>query len=158
MDTFNPSPDSMNANGPAVGGTSPSESSDDAAGSAKQQVSEAFKSAKDALGDKLHDGVEDITSSANSAADALRDAAKTVKRDHAWMGSALEKSADGLDAVTRSLAGGDLNRIIEDLGGFARRQPQIFLGVTLALGFAVARLGKVAQASEGGQSSIGLGR
>jgi hypothetical protein len=45
---------------------------------------------------------------------------------------------------------------MDDLNGFARRQPALFLGASLALGFALARVGKTAieQSSEANQSNM----
>lgn len=78
------------------------------------------------------------------AATALRRVADDVQGDHAWMGSALRKSAEGLEAASDSLSGGDVSRALSNLDGFARRQPAVFLGASLALGFALARVGKTA--------------
>jgi hypothetical protein len=89
-------------------------------------------------------GAERVASSAQTTASALRRAADDVEPDNAWIGKALRKSADSLEQATRSLAGGDLSSGMTQLNSFARRQPAIFLGASVALGFALARVGKTA--------------
>jgi hypothetical protein len=99
---------------------------------------------KEAAMHKAEEGAERVASSAQGTASALRRAADDVQEENAWIGKALRKSADGLEQATRSLAGGDVSRGIHDLNGFARRNPAIFLGASVALGFALARVGKTA--------------
>jgi hypothetical protein len=73
-----------------------------------------------------------------------RDLAGQVEGDLPWMSTAFKKSADGLDSVTNSLTQGDLNQCLSGVSDFARRQPAIFLGASVALGFALSRIGKAA--------------
>ncbi|HEY1092473.1 MAG TPA: hypothetical protein VGE47_15365, partial [Burkholderiaceae bacterium] len=61
-----------------------------------------------------------------------------------WMSTAFTKSADGLDSVTNSLTQGNLDECLSGVTEFARRQPAIFLGASVALGFALSRIGKAA--------------
>ena len=46
--------------------------------------------------------------------------------------------------MTNSLTSGDLSQTLNGLSDFARRQPAIFLGASVALGFALSRIGKTA--------------
>lgn len=116
----------------------------DAAGTATDR-------AKEVLQEKVQAGAETTASSMRAAADTLRRAAEDVSGDHAWIGSALRKSADGLENATASIAGGNLEQGLNELAAFARRQPAMFLGASFALGFALARVGKTAieQATDG---------
>lgn len=123
-------------------GASPSP--DDAARGIKDSAGTVIDRTKQAATEKVEEGAERVANSAQSAASALRRAAGDVEAENAWIGTALRKSADGLEQATRSLAGGDVSRGISDLNAFARRQPAIFLGASLALGFALARVGKTA--------------
>ncbi len=89
-------------------------------------------------------GAQKAASTAHSTAEALRRAADDVGQESSWIGAALRKSAEGIERATQSLEGGDLSRGIADLNEFARRQPALFLGASVALGFLLARVGKTA--------------
>jgi hypothetical protein len=126
-----------------------------AAESARETISDSTRRIKDSAADlvdrgkaaaaeTLERGVERAADGADQTASALRRAADDVESDNRWIGAALRKSADGLEQATRSLSGGDVSRVLDDLNGFARRNPAVFLGASLALGFALARVGKTA--------------
>lgn len=121
-----------------------SETPADSARRIKDSASTLIDRGKEAAAETVEKGAERAKSSADSAANALRRAADDVEGDNRWIGSALRKSAEGIERATASLEGGDLSRSLDDLNGFARRNPAIFLGVSLALGFALARVGKTA--------------
>ncbi len=127
-------------NGPSGAAETPA----DSARRIKDSAATVMDRAKDAATEQVENGAERVASSAQTAASALRRAADDVQGENAWIGSALRKSADGLENATRSFAGGDISRTFNELNGFARRQPAIFLGASVALGFALARVGKTA--------------
>ena len=99
---------------------------------------------KQAASDAISDGAQRAGGVADSTASALRRAAADVEGDNRLIGSALRKSAESIERAAQSFQGGDVTRALDDLGGFARRQPALFLGASLALGFALARVGKTA--------------
>jgi len=94
--------------------------------------------------DKAQEGVQQLASGVQSATTAMRRIADDVDGDNHLIGAALRKSADTIEQATRALSEGDLSRVADDVNGFARRQPAIFLGASFALGFALARIGKAA--------------
>jgi hypothetical protein len=116
----------------------------DSASTIKDSASTLVDRGKEAAMHKAEEGVERVASTAQSTASALRRAADDVQEENAWVGKALRKSAEGLEQATRSLAGGDVSQGVSDLNAFARRNPAIFLGASVALGFALARVGKTA--------------
>jgi hypothetical protein len=116
----------------------------DAARRIKDSASTLIDRGKEAAASTVEKGAEQARSSAESAAYALRRAADDVEPDNRWIGSALRKSAEGVERAARSLEGGDISRTVDDLNGFARRNPALFLGASLAVGFALARVGKTA--------------
>jgi hypothetical protein len=124
----------------------------DAAGGAVKDVKNAaMQSAEDArakAGDMGH-----------TTASRLRDLAGQVEGDLPWLSGAFHKSAQGLDSMTNSLTRGDMSQCVTGLSDFARRQPAIFLGASVALGFALARVGKTAMegVSEGTQTGMQTG-
>lgn len=100
--------------------------------------------AKGAAQEQLQAGAQRAERSLSGAADALRHAADNVSGDQAWIAKAMRTSADGIERATGALAGGDIEAAARNLRDFARRQPAIFLGASLAVGFALARVGKTA--------------
>ncbi len=137
-------------------GTPGAVASDDAARRIKDSATTVVDHTRQLAAEKAGEGAERIATSAQGTAEALRRAATDMDGDNAWIGTALRKSADGLDRATRSIAGGDFSRGIADLNNFARNQPAIFLGASVALGFALARVGKTAiEAANDGDASPG---
>ncbi|MBC7767611.1 MAG: hypothetical protein H7124_02380 [Phycisphaerales bacterium] len=122
------------------GGSTPA----DSARRLKDSATTVIDRTKQAAVGKAQEGVQQLASSVQSATSALRRAADDVEGDNSIVGSALRKSADTIEQYTRSFSEGDVSRVLDDVNGFARRQPAIFLGVTFALGFALARVGKAA--------------
>lgn len=116
----------------------------DSARRIKDSASSVIEHGKQAAMQKANEGAERVAEGAQSTASALRRAAGDVEPENAWVGKVLRKSADSIESATRSLAGGDVSRGIHDINAFARRNPALFLGASVALGFALARVGKTA--------------
>lgn len=114
----------------------------DTARRVKDTAADVIGRTKQAALTKANEGVQQISSAANSATSALRRAADDVAGDNDLIGSLLRSSADTIERTTRSLSDGDISRLVDDVNGFARRQPAVFLGVSLLAGFALARVGK----------------
>jgi hypothetical protein len=126
-----------------TGGTG-AETPADAVRRVKDAASNVMDASKDAASRAAGKGADQARSSIDAVASSLHRVAADVEGENAWVGSALHKSAQSLERAAESLTGGDLNRAFESVNGFARRQPAIFLGVSIALGFALARVGKTA--------------
>lgn len=120
----------------------------EAAGDATQRVKDAAGSAVSDIKHAALDQVETARSKAgdmgHSTATKFREIAGQVEQDLPWLSGAFTKSAEGLDSVTDSLTRGDLSQTLNGLTDFAKRQPALFLGASVALGFALARIGKTA--------------
>lgn len=110
----------------------------------KRAAADVADRAKSAAQKVVEHGKQRVERSAFSASSALRRAADECEGENAWFGSALRKSADGIETAARSIAEGDITMVVDQVNDFARRQPALFLGASLALGFAAARLGKTA--------------
>jgi hypothetical protein len=136
-----------NSNGMTGASSAPA----DAARRIKDSTETVIDRGKQAASDAATEGATRIADSAQGAVSALRRAAADVEGDNRMIGAALRKGADSIERATQSFEGGDFSRAIEDLNGFARRQPALFLGASLALGFGLARVGKTAieQSSSG---------
>lgn len=136
-------------NSDGMGGASPSQDDTvrrvkDAAMSVKETAGGVVERGKQAATDAANKGLERATTVAGSTASALRRAAEDVDGDNRLVGKALRKSADSIERAARAFEGGDISTALGDVNDFARRQPAIFLGASLALGFALARVGKTA--------------
>lgn len=129
-----------NPNGTPGASTPPA----DTARRLKDSATTVIDRTKQAAVGKAQEGVQHLASGVHSATSALRRVADDVEGDNGIIGAALRKSADSIDQATRAFSDGDLTRVVDDVNGFARRQPAVFLGLTFALGFALARVGKAA--------------
>jgi hypothetical protein len=117
---------------------------DDAARRIKDSAQSVAEQASGAVKEKADESVQRVADNAEGVAQSLRRAADDVDGEQSWLATGLRKSADALERATSSLKGGDINRALNDLSGFAHRQPALFLGASVALGFALARVGKTA--------------
>ena len=73
-------------------------------------------------------------------AGALRKAAREMgDGQQAPMSRMLEGAADGLERLSGSLREKDLNDLMREVEGFARRQPVAFFGAAVAAGFLAVR-------------------
>jgi hypothetical protein len=133
------------------GMTEASANAADATQRVKDAAGTVIDRGKQVAGDAVAKGAEKASNAADTTASALRRAADDVEGDNRLIGAALRKSAESIERAAQSLQGGDISKAVEDLNGFARRQPALFLGASVALGFALARVGKTAieQSSEG---------
>ena len=112
----------------------------DAASTVKEQAGVMKDKAMGMMGDAQAKAAEE----ARTASNTLRNTADNLNGDLPWMKTALNKTADGFDHLTTALNRGDVGQVLNGLSDFARRQPALFLGLSVAAGFALARVGKTA--------------
>ena len=86
-------------------------------------------------------------------ADQLEDVAKAVHRSgeqleghQDFIAHLVERGAAELSVLANTLRSNDLRGLLGSLQDLAQRQPALFAGASLAAGFALARVGKVAVA------------
>jgi hypothetical protein len=82
--------------------------------------------------------VEQAAQSAHHAADALRDGQQT------WLADLVQRGADELGSFAERLHSNNLQEILSGIESFARRQPALFAGASIAAGFALTRMARVA--------------
>ncbi len=87
-------------------------------------------------------GREDIADEVGTVARHLQESASELRQRDAWLAGVLGRGADELDGLARSLKDRDLGDIVTSLDRFARRQPGLFMGAAVGLGFALTRLAK----------------
>lgn len=117
---------------------------DNAARRIKDAAGSVLEHTKQAAAQQAERGKENVASSVQTAASSLRRAADETESENALIGKTLRSFADGLDKASSTIQGGDINRTLQDVNAFARREPALFLGASFALGFALARVGKAA--------------
>ncbi len=103
--------------------------------------------------------LDDVTEKAGSLAESqkqnvagyLDDVAKAVHRSgeqleghQDWVAHMVERGAAELSVLANTLRTNDLQSLMGDLGSLARRQPALFVGASMAAGFALARVGRLA--------------
>ena len=128
---------------------------------AKQAGAQAAGQARDlaqeaqARGGSLVEEVENRAASAaqtqkEGLAGRLDDMAQAVHRSgeqleghQDWIAGLVERGADELATLANTLRTNDLRSLMGNLEDLARRQPALFLGASLAAGFALTRLGRV---------------
>ena len=131
-----------------------------AGGDAVQQAKVVAEEARDRASSLLSAAGEKATSLAeehkHNVAGYLDDVAKAVHRSgeqmeghQDWIAHMVERGADELGALANTLRTNDLQSLLGELGSLARRQPALFVGASMAAGFALARVGRVAASGVG---------
>ncbi len=112
------------------------------AGEAKDRVASAAEAQKGGLADRLED-----------VAQAVYRSGEQLEGHQDWVAGLVERGAAELTVLARTVRSNDLQGLMGNLQDLARRQPALFAGASLAAGFALARVGKIAAA---GASSADL--
>lgn len=98
-------------------------------GTIKQGLTAQAEQRKNAIADRL--GA--VADRAQRTADDLRDS-------EAWLGDLVARGARELNSVADEIRGQDVQGLVSSVEVFARRQPALFMGATVALGFAMTRI------------------
>ncbi len=109
------------------------------AGSLAGAVGEHVGSAADAGKASLADQLQDV-------AHAVHRAGAQLEGHQDWMAHLVERGAAELSTLATTLRTNDMRELMGSIEGIARRQPALFAGASLAAGFALARVGRVAVA------------
>ncbi|MEQ1782410.1 MAG: hypothetical protein ABMA14_13685 [Hyphomonadaceae bacterium] len=122
----------------------PPVTAEEAARRVREAANGAVKDVKHAAMQGADDARTKAGDMGHTTASRFRELAGQVESDLPWLSGAFTKSAEGLDNVTNSLTRGDMSQTLNTLSDFARKQPAIFIGASVALGFALSRVGKTA--------------
>ena len=125
-------------------------SAKDAAGGVADQAKEQASSLGDQVKDKaltaVSDQKEGIADRLDDLAQAVHKSGEQFAGQQDWIASAIERGAAELGALATSLRQNDVASLFGQAKSIAQRQPALFIGASLAAGFAVARLGKIVAA------------
>jgi uncharacterized phage infection (PIP) family protein YhgE len=119
-------------------------SASEIAGTVKDAARDVVSAVKDRAMSQASDLHSSAADQAKTAATTLRKSADGLEDELPWMRTALNKTADGIEQLTSALNRGDINETLSHVSEFARRQPALFMGLSVAAGFALARIGKTA--------------
>ena len=99
---------------------------------ATTRIAEDIRERMSSLRPQTADGVQ-------HAADAARQAANTLRGEEEWMARLIDQGAASLTDLAETLRTNDLQTLLGKTEQFARRQPVLFTGAAMALGFALTR-------------------
>jgi len=99
------------------------------AGTIKQGLSEQAARQKNGIAERL-----------NAIAERANRTAGDLREDEPWLGNLLGRGADELAGMAEDLRRQDIGDLMGSVGLFARRQPALFMGASVALGFALTRV------------------
>ncbi len=104
----------------------------DLAGEVRNRVSSAAQTQKEGLAEQLDD-----------LARAVHRSGEQLEGHQDWIASTVERGAAELKVLANTLRTNDLRSLMGNLEDLAKRQPALFVGASLAAGFALTRLGRV---------------
>ena len=120
---------------------------------AKEVVSEARERAQSISETAAHTVATTVESQKEGLAGRLDQFADVVHRSGTQfeghqdqIAHLVERGAAEMHAFANTLRTNDTRALMTELGGFARRQPALFVGATIAAGFALSRVGRIAVA------------
>lgn len=87
-------------------------------------------------------GREQAADRLKSLAGHMQASSEELRGREAWLADLVDKGASELGSLAGALQRRDLGSLIGSLEDFARRQPALYAGAAVALGFAAARLAK----------------
>jgi hypothetical protein len=125
----------------------------------KEQASNVAENAKglaSQAGEKLLSSVEEQKAAGadfvSGVAGAVRRAANEFDKDVPQAAQYIRLAADQIGTVSDAFRRRDLNQLVTDVQGFARRQPTAFLGAAVLAGFAAVRFLKTSTAAANASS------
>ena len=76
----------------------------------------------------------------SGVAEAMRRAAKEVEKEVPFAGNYIRTAGSQIDSFADAVRQGDFSDLVTQTQAFARRQPTLFVGLSMLAGFGVARL------------------
>ena len=124
-----------------------------AADEAGSQARGFAERAKDRVGAEVDSRKDQVADRVEGFSDRLHQSADDLREDEAWLSRILDSGASQLDDFAGVLRQRDLPSLARSVESFARRQPALFLGLSVTAGFLVSRfLRGGSQSSAGGYS------
>jgi hypothetical protein len=136
----------------------------DGAREMKDQAANVAESAKDLAsqaGEKLLNSVEEQKAAGADFVSGMAGAIRRAANEFGEVPQAaqyIRLAADQIDTVSDAFRRRDVNQLVADVQGFARRQPTAFLGAAVLAGFAIVRFLKTSTAGASTGNGQGTGR
>lgn len=108
--------------------------------SVKNEVGGLAHSLKEGLAAQAEQQKNAIADRIGRVADRVQTTAGDLQGDEAWLAGWMERGARELGGLADEIRGNDVPGLVGSAEVFARRQPAIFVGAAVALGFAVSRV------------------
>jgi len=167
-----------------AGGSTGAQTSSGGQGVSAQDIADRARDAASSTADALKDSAKDLAAHGrdrledqkrsgadyiSGVAEALRRAAKEVDNQVPFAGNYIRTAGSQVDRFADAVRQGDLSDLVTQTQDFARRQPTLFVGLSMLAGFGVARLlkgaakpmmsdnGQSVWASSGSRGASGLG-
>lgn len=119
----------------------------------KQSANEALQSAKSAGSEFVSKQKEKLAARIDEYTDAVRSASQNLQADEKNpLAAPADKASQQLHRVAEYLRSKDPGDLIDDIGAFARRRPELFYGTLFVAGLAAVRFLKASSREQGGQS------
>jgi len=114
--------------------------SEDATQAVKEQAGAVWDGARENVRSALAEQQQAAAAGVGDLAGALRSAAHELDGEQkASVARVVGRAADGLERLAGTLRSKDLDTIVSDAQTFARREPALFLGAAVAVGFLAVR-------------------
>ena len=97
-------------------------------GSLRQGLSEQVEQGKNSIADRLA-----------TVAERAQRSAGDLRADEPWLGNLLGRGASELESLATELRRNEVSDLMGSVETFARRQPALFMGASVALGYALTR-------------------
>lgn len=126
---------------------------------AQQVAGQVMDTAKAQTTNRLSTGKDQVATTVGAVAQAVRQSSQGLReQDQGAVAGYVEQAADRLDGAAEYLRQRDVPQLVDEVEGFARRQPAMFLGAAFGLGLLAARFIKSSrQQAQNNASSSALG-
>lgn len=110
-----------------------------AGASLRREVGGLGSTIKQGLSDQVERRKNGIADRLSTVAERVQATAGDLHEREVWLGSLLGRGASELQGIAEEIRRNDVPGILGSVEVFARRQPALFMGATVALGFALTR-------------------
>ena len=142
-------------------GTDALQQAQDVAGDAKARASSLLGAAGEKASSVAEEQKQNVAEYLEGVARAVHQSGEQLEGHSDWVAHMVERGAAELSTLANTLRSNDLQSLMGDLGSLARRQPALFVGASMAAGFALARVGRIAasgaSSSGGGAQAASMG-
>jgi hypothetical protein len=121
----------------------PVKKAQDSAGDAREAGANVAQDLRASAEEATARGQQQAADRVDDLAQSLRRSADSMQDQPEWLSGLVARGATELSNFADVLRGNDLEGLLRHAGRFAREQPGLFTGASMALGFAVARFAKV---------------